>query len=232
MRTVTGELRHAIEACYDAFAVEPHPTTLDASYLRDASAILATLSSAPLRQLSGDLIGPYSGWALTTVGDGRAYRHFLPRILELAVVDPVWIGSEPAVIASKLILAEWRSWPARQRQAVETFLLTAFDDAAGRLYEIGEGADDWLCALLMLGEDPSVMIARWLRNPSPHAAVQLAAFRSGQAAHLRRHGEVRGPWWQDVPQDKRVRLAEALLSADVDRFLQTLSEADRYRLGC
>ena len=38
------------------------------------------LTSAPLKELTGEEIGPYSGYAITTVGDADDYRHFLPRI--------------------------------------------------------------------------------------------------------------------------------------------------------
>ena len=64
---------------------------MEASPLRDAREILMVLSAVPLRELTGEQVGPYSGWAMTTVGNERDYRHFLPRILELAVVDPVWL---------------------------------------------------------------------------------------------------------------------------------------------
>ncbi len=88
------ELQRLIDDCYDAFAPYPPPRSLHA--LRDPVAILATLTSAPLRELTGEQIGPYAGWAMTTVGDVTDYKHFLPRILEQAVRESLWTGHRSA----------------------------------------------------------------------------------------------------------------------------------------
>src|SRR5690348_5088149 len=102
MTQAEAVLRDAIEQYYAAFAAKPRPQKLEASPLRDPGAILATLTAAPLRELTGEQIRPYSGWAMTTVGTDRDYRDFLPRIFELAVIDPVWLGAEPPIMASRL----------------------------------------------------------------------------------------------------------------------------------
>src|SRR4051812_29988453 len=119
-------LQSAIEQGYAAFGREPRPTSLEASPLRDADAILRTLTSAPLRDLKDKDIGPYSSWAITTVGTPGDYRHFLPRILELAVSNPSWPGAEPAVIAGKLKAGGWEGWPADQREAISATFEAAF----------------------------------------------------------------------------------------------------------
>lgn len=72
------ELNSAIDLCYEVFGTHPTPRSLNASPIRDAKAILQTLTSKPLRELSGEAIGPYSGYALTTVGNANDYKHFLP----------------------------------------------------------------------------------------------------------------------------------------------------------
>lgn len=46
-----------IDDCYAAFAPYPPPRNLHASPLRDPVAILETLTSAPLRELTGEQIG-------------------------------------------------------------------------------------------------------------------------------------------------------------------------------
>ena len=90
------ELQDVIDNCYASFAFYRLPRRLEAPAYRDPTAILATLSSAPLRELTGDQLGPYASWAMTTVGEVDDYRHFLPRILELAIGDQ----SRPASPAS------------------------------------------------------------------------------------------------------------------------------------
>lgn len=97
-----GLLDDAVERLYQAFAGQGPPTRLYASPLRDSEAILRALRSAPLRVLGGEQVLPYAGWAMTTVDGPDTYRHFLPRILELALDNPPHVGAEPDVIAGKL----------------------------------------------------------------------------------------------------------------------------------
>src|SRR5690348_4317961 len=116
--TPSPALSEAIEGAYAKFAAYGRPSKLETSPLRDPKAILATLTGAPLRELTGKQIGPYAGWALTTVGSVQDYKHFLPRILEQAVLAPEWMGTQPQVIAARLKRALWRGWPVSEQAAV------------------------------------------------------------------------------------------------------------------
>src|SRR5260221_8710240 len=98
---ISAAAQDALEAAYKAFADVPRPLRIE----RYGEPILQFLTSKPVRELSGDWIGPYSGWAITTAGSGRDYQYFVPRILEEALLNPVWMGTDPDVIASKLKLA-------------------------------------------------------------------------------------------------------------------------------
>lgn len=100
-------LQHAIDCCYDLFARYPRPLAFQASPLRNPAEILKTLTAGPLRELTGEQIGPYAGYAITTVGDVDDYKHFLPRILEQAVQQPIWTGTEPPIIGQRLKMANW-----------------------------------------------------------------------------------------------------------------------------
>jgi len=229
---LTAKLQSAISDCYEAFAGFPLPTKLATSPLRDGNDLLATLSSAPLRRLTGEQIGPYASWAMTTVGDDRDYRHFLPRIFELSVIDPVWLGGEPPIIANKLNRASWRTWPAQQRDAVLSFFRAAFDAVLNVHPEEGQSADLWFCALVKLGESASLTFQLWRSNPSGNAALHLASFVVDEAKHLQRHEEVRGPFWDDVDADIRRDVAKRLTADDNKAFLEAaanqVSEEDRF----
>jgi hypothetical protein len=231
---LTTKLQSAIWDCYEAFAAFPLPTKLDASPLRNAREILATLSAAPLRNLTGEQLGPYASWALTTVGDDQDYRHFLPRIFELSVTDPVWLGGEPPVMADKLDRASWRSWPSKERDAVLRFFRAAFDAALGMHPDQGQTADLWFCGLVRLGESASLTFELWRSNRSPTAALHLASFVIDEAKHLQRHQEVRGAFWDDIDTDVRRDVANRLTSEDNKAFLQAaagqVSEEDRFYL--
>lgn len=231
MSEAEANLRSAIERSYTEFANMPHPRKLDASPLRDADEILRTLTSAPLRELDGEQIGPYSGWAITTVGNDQDYRHFLPRIFELAVTDPVWLGTEPPVMASKLNMAEWRTWPAEQQEAVLHFFCSAFDAVVEKHPENGQSANSWFCGIVTLGEPALPTFERWRSSPSPNAALHLASLIIAEAKHLRDHAEVRGSYWRDVSGDVRREVASHLLQERTTICLQSaagqVSDEDR-----
>lgn len=234
MSEVEAKLRSAIERSYTEFANMPCPRKLDASPLRDPDEILRTLTSAPLRELEGEQIGPYSSWAITTVGNDRDYRHFLPRIFELAVTDPVWLGAVPPVMASRLNMAEWRTWPAEQQGAVLDFFRSALDAVVERHPDDGQSADSWFCGIVTLGEPVSPTFERWRSSPSPNAALHMASFIIGEAKHLRHHAEVRGSFWGDVSGDVRREVANLLLEERTTACLQSVagqvSDEDRFYL--
>jgi hypothetical protein len=221
---LTAKLQSAIAESYEVFATFSLPKEMRASPLRDANEIVATLSSAPLRQLTGEQVGPYAGWALTTVGDDRDYRHFLPRIFELSVADPVWLGGEPPVMANKLNRASWRSWSADQRDAVLRFFRAAFEAVLATHPDEGQAADLWFCGLVKLGESASLTFQLWRSSTSSNAALHLASFVIDEAKHLQRHQEVRGPFWDDVDPDIRRDVANRLTSADTKSFLETAAD--------
>jgi hypothetical protein len=221
---LTAKLQSTIAESYEVFAVCPPPKKLRASPLRDADEILATLTSAPLRQLTAAQVGPYASWALSTVGNDRDYRHFLPRIFELSVTDPVWLGGEPPIMANKLNRASWRNWPADQRNIVLRFFRAAFDAVLAIHPEEGQAADLWFCGLVKLGESASLTFELWRSSTSSNAALHLASFVIDEAKHLQRHQEVRGAFWDDVDADVRRDVANRLASGDTKSFLQAAAD--------
>lgn len=219
MSRAEAELRQAIERCYAAFARVPRPQRLDTSPVHDAEEMLRALTAAPLRDLTGEQIGPFSGSAMTTAGDEHHYRHFLPRILELAIDDPAWLGTEPPVIASRLKMAAWRGWPADQQSAVLHFFRAAFAAMLERHPRDATSAAEWFCGLIGLGDPPSLSIARWRASASPNAVLHMAAFIADEAKYLRRGATVRGAFWQEVSEEARAEVGKLLLSGATMNFL-------------
>ncbi len=232
MSEAEANLHDAIERSYSDFACMPRPQNLHASPLRDANDILRTLTSAPLRELKGEQVGPYSGWAITTVGDDRDYRHFLPRIFELSVKDPVWLGAEPPVMASRLNMGTWQTWPADQQASVLRFFRAAFRAVMERHPDEGQSAESWFCGIVTLGESGPETFERWRSSSSPNAALQMASFIIGETKNLNRHAEVRGPFWEEVTNDVRRDMAKLLTSEQTKQFLHAaagqVSEEDQF----
>lgn len=164
----------ALDAAYEMFSGYPRPQQMEASPMRDPAKTLAALSSAPLRNLSGEQIGPYAGWALTTIGSVEDYKHFLPRILEQAVRAPEWMGTQPPVIASRLKMANWRTWPKSESAAVIEVFVAALRDSICRHPDDRGDASEWLCAVATLGEDVQPHLREWLDGADGNALLQIA----------------------------------------------------------
>jgi hypothetical protein len=202
----SGELRAAIEQTYAALAAVPRPRELHASPLRDAEAILRALTSTPLPTLPIVAIGPYSRYAITTVGTEQDFRHFLPRILELAATDPHWTGAEPPVTADRIVRAGWRDWGAAERGPVAGLYEAAFAEALARGLRGATIADEWLCGMALLGLELAGPLARWRADPSDEAALALALFVTVQAGSLRAGRGASEGFWEIVPPDAQDRV--------------------------
>ncbi|MFK0163308.1 hypothetical protein [Rhizobium sp. NPDC090279] len=160
-------------AAYAAFAEYPSREILHASPLRDAEKILRKLSSAPLAKLSGDALGGYAMSAMTTVGDVDDYRHYLPRILQHALLTPGEPGFDPLMILSKLEYANWCQWPASERLAVGNVFHASWVYA--RLQHPDElDAMNWFMCAIRLEKDINSVLDLWLSNLTPNSALQLA----------------------------------------------------------
>lgn len=217
-------LRLAIEAAYRAFASVPCPTSWQAAPDRDGVALLKNLTAVPLPRLSADVIGPYAGWAIASVGSGADYRYFLPRILELAVCGPVWPGAEPSAIAQKLNAAGWSDWPDGERTAVTDLFCAAFRYTVRRHPEFTDEAPWWLCGLAHLHVSLAALLDEWRRAETFAPHLQLAHLVNEVQIDMAR-GRMLQAWWETAPQEVAIAFAHWLASADTK--LQLAAWRDR-----
>ena len=134
----------------------------------------ARIRSGPLRELTAESLERYASKAMTTWGDGRDFRHFLPRILELVTGDPRdEICNEIAL--SKLSYAGWWGWPECERHAVENVLRLRWH--VGLTLSPDEfDADTWLCSVFVAGVDTAPYVDAWRTSTSDTAVHHAAAF--------------------------------------------------------
>jgi hypothetical protein len=193
-------LRAALDALYAALAVYSRPNKWEAAQGRPTN-LLQRLGGAPLRELTCAVLGSYSGWAMTTVGEPRHYKHFLPRIAELAVQgDCPHLGTSPPALASKIIYAGFARWPDLEQQAIRAVFRAAFEQAVTEHPDFVD-AEEWLCADLHLGTDISEALQIWAAAPQPNATLQLAA--SVQSATHRDGDTEPPPFWEGLPASYR-----------------------------
>ncbi|MET2825856.1 hypothetical protein [Mesorhizobium shangrilense] len=217
-----AELQRLIDDCYEAFADYPRPRALHASPLRDPVEILKTLTSAPLRQLTDEQIGPYAGYALTTVGGVDDYKHFLPRILELAINDPPQLGIDPPIVAHKLGRAQWLQWPASEQEPIRTLFAAAWRHAVQQ-HPDEVDPHSWLCAIAILGQDLPAALEAWPAVPSPNAGLQAVHFVTMYGASLFKDNPDRRGFWSYVDEQTIETMRQWLLGEAAFKLLSSAS---------
>jgi hypothetical protein len=111
-----------------------------------------SLVGSPLRELSCQELREYGFKAMTTWGDASDYKHFLPRILELAATPEgqVHLGFDLDLIARKVKDAGWEEWAPGERAAVIAYFESALDCATSSGEDSGWYADQTSDALARL----------------------------------------------------------------------------------
>jgi hypothetical protein len=204
---------------------------LHASPLRNPAEILKSLTSAPLRELSSENLGAYASYAVTTVGDIEDYKHFLPRILELAIQWTGQPGLDAEMIALRLNYGKWREWPIQEQLAVEAVFRESFDQGKQEHVEEAD-AERWLCGMAILGLPVSNALDDWLANPSPNSGLQIAQFVLSAAESLRAASVKDQVFWAHVDEATVQLLRKWIESTPVTErmiaALDTVASADRW----
>lgn len=156
----------------------------------------ATLGHTPRRTLTADQLGSFAFRAMSTWGDEDDYRHFLPRILELALTPEGarWPGMAAEHVCLDLAAARWSTWTAPERAAVTRF----FEAAWATALRSGPGVSTWSVDALPSGlpwafDDVSPFLEQWERDTSLAATVHLAATLHGMWWHAQLRPRSRSP---------------------------------------
>jgi hypothetical protein len=133
----------------------------------------AYLAARPVRSLTPSDLARFGWKAMTTWGTVDDFKHFLPRVFELAIADdPSW---ELEVVFGKLAYGHWRDWPAGEQRAVEAFLWCLWEDTLAKVPYVVE-ADACLCAIAQAVEDLRPHLRVWERDDRRSAALHFAEF--------------------------------------------------------
>lgn len=187
-----ARISKALEAVYRNFAAAT-PAVIEGCPCCLSKRGVDILVTSPLRALTGDELWSYVSGVFLTVGSERDFRYLLPRILDIAINDPVH-SNDPEIVLGKLALANWHSWPAKEREAIEALIDGWFERAlSGDLAATADGFFGWeaeavLCGIARAG----LPIDRWIaRLQQPDVAPILADLRQ-------RHPDL-SAFWEDVP---------------------------------
>jgi len=197
-------LPDAVENLYRVFASYPLRTDIPACSCCTTAEEITGLTSAPLRKLGEEQLDHFAFKATTTWGDLEDYKHFLPRILELAG-EPgksFELGFEMWIIAGKLKDNGWTGWPAPEREALGTWFMALWEDILSRYRPGWDGHDDidFLEHATGAIDDLSPFLDAWAARSDLPALLLLADFivnRLGDA--MRAKGG-----WQKISQREAI----------------------------
>ncbi|WP_344050082.1 hypothetical protein [Planotetraspora silvatica] len=105
-----------MDALYAAFSRYPLPAKADVCDHCVPAELVRAARAAPLRMLSASALEPYVWNGLFTWGDIEEFKHYLPRLLDLLIIEEFG-----ALHASSLMLrvgVRWRRWRKIEQEAV------------------------------------------------------------------------------------------------------------------
>lgn len=214
LSSARDDLEAALSAVYPAFAAYPAPETLRGSPIRDLNDILASLRSAPLRELPADALEYYAATALTTVGSPQNFKHFLPRILHFSAEAVAQYGFDPEIVASKLLLSGWQEWPVAERTAVANLFYSAWAFARLQHTDMQIRSWNWIRAMATVDLQFEACLDLWIKLPVGNAMLQLA--EGGQEIKGLQRGN---GFWAEVSPDRRALILEWMAGEAVEAAL-------------
>lgn len=156
----------------------------------------AKLAAPPLRELTYKDLERYSRKAISTWGNVRHLKHFLPRLLELSIEHRDDF-LDLAVVFGKLKYAQFDSWPRRERDAVNWFFdeywQYQLDDTIAGAFE--DSIDTVLCALANALSSVQRFLDAWIATRTDNAKRHLAAFILNNDDTLLKKGRLSSAFW-------------------------------------
>ncbi|AKF06222.1 hypothetical protein [Sandaracinus amylolyticus] len=220
---ITPALRDAIEQLYRVFARYPRPRAVEGCPCCVTDADRARLHRAPLRDLRAEDLSRYAFKALSTWGDARDFRHFLPRILEIVCDAHDDLRVDDQIVLGKLRHADWTCWPRDEQDAITRWLdawwldvLTGDRDTAWRGATV-------LSSILATGHPLAPLLATF--------DVELAQSATARAALLTvvedlAHQPTLDPWTSNATSDAITRWL-ASRAPTIERAIDEAYESDR-----
>jgi hypothetical protein len=103
---------------------------------------------SPLRNLEVNDLREYVDGALHVWGGVDDFKHFLPRLFELATDDDAEFA-DTQIVLGKLSYCEWWNWQEYERQAIRQFFRAAWECLLRNKATERSGieVEDWLCGI-------------------------------------------------------------------------------------
>ncbi len=144
------------EELYDTFSIYSKKSKIEGCPCCISDSDKSTLHSKQLRDLEDEDLEKYAFKAMTTWGDVDDFKHYLPRIFELAANRELIVDT--TVILAKLDYGNWLGWDENEQLAIVNFLKVwwSFDINTASSFD-----EEILIELLFKIEDLKEMLNVW-----------------------------------------------------------------------
>jgi hypothetical protein len=156
------------------------------------------LANTELRDLTLADLDSYAFKAMTTWGETRHFKHFLPRLLEIAYTDfDEFLSAE--TLFGKLTYGEWDEWPEQERRAVNGFLREFWRSViASEVARPGDDSiDTAICAIGNACTTIMPFLQQWTASDGPAPPRQLAQFVLLNIDDIARRQRLMNPHWDE-----------------------------------
>jgi hypothetical protein len=250
-RGVGPELQQAITELYETFSVYSRPAFIEGceccwggegalpvheGAVRGSVRVRAPGGSRPLQDLAATEISNVAAEVPLTAGTIEVFKHYLPRIFEIAAEDGFdWPDLE--VVVSRLNLDEsiggrlWDQWPSREQDAARAYLRAlwreriATEDVEGS----EDGIDSALCAIALVEPTVDWYLTEWLRFETPAVGRNFERFLQANLRSITKGKLGNAFWTADIPT-AMANATEVLEWLRSEETRQRVSEAaDRAR---
>ncbi len=167
------KLKDSISHLYETFRRYPLDPDMDASPVYgNREEYNSLLSGKPLESLTSDDLCIFAGKTMTTRGNVSDFKHFLPRMLELAAfLDSPY---EVFILFSKLEYARWEIWDEHETGAVRSylealweFLLSSYSEAVNTEFF------DYFISIFRVYPSTDTLLSSWERSEQIEPLLHL-----------------------------------------------------------
>jgi hypothetical protein len=167
-------MRDAVDELYAVFGLLRRPARVEGCPHCVGPDEDRRLLDRPLRSLPPEDLARYAAKALNTWGGVEEFRYFVPRLLECAAADAFGYP-DPEIVFGKLVSAEWTTWAADERAAVEAFLKAWWAEALEG-HPVRPGISTRLSSLATTGVALNPFLDDWGRLATSAAIRHLHEF--------------------------------------------------------
>ncbi|MEO6060387.1 MAG: hypothetical protein ABIQ99_00440 [Thermoflexales bacterium] len=229
-------MKDAIEQLYAVFFGYPLLEHIDGCSHCVFDRDHALIHSVPLRALSDHDLGKYAAKAMTTWGDSRDFRHFLPRLMELhaqSTLDP----TNDEITFGKLRYADWHTWPTLEQDAIRAYSMSLWLEVLdARPVDEDSFISDaysYLCVFSCADEDLEPYLAVWADRDLTFRRDHFDAIVEWFGESIQRPGPLAGGFWNLKPsnQVRQWLMREETWQAFGLEFLDVDQSSHRLRTG-